>query len=301
MMISKVYLPKAEFLTVFEFLVARFPHVPRSVWEDRISRGAVTLSDGRVVGEDLPYRHGLTVFYDKGVVGVEARRRVFDGLTTPAAPAGAATPPFAGSGVGLLVADKPHGIPVTPAGVWIEDCLLALLRKETGNEALTPMHRLDRDTAGLVLFSTDPENRGRYQQMFAANKIRREYLAVARVEHAPQQREWHVENRLGEGEPWFRRRVIDGPANAVTRISLLDVCEGLGLFRLLPQTGKKHQLRVHMAGLSFPILGDLLYGAPNADIPLQLLARSLEFDGRTFTSERSLQAWKYQSPEPALL
>jgi tRNA pseudouridine32 synthase/23S rRNA pseudouridine746 synthase len=198
----------------------------------------------------------------------------------------------------IVVADKPHGMTVTPAGDHVARSLLHRLRERTGIEEIVPIHRLDKDTAGIVMFSVNPELRGAYHGLFAHNSVQREYVAIAPVTEFPDQTHWRVESRVERGEPWFRQETVDGPTNALTLIDLLGRSGDLGLFRLRPQTGKKHQLRIHMASIGFPILGERLYpdlreGQPH--LPLQLLARRLSFVDpctklpRQFESQNRLQ------------
>ncbi len=183
----------------------------------------------------------------------------------------------------FLVADKPPFLPVVPAGPYVNECLLFRLQQANGCATLAPAHRLDRDTSGLVLFTKRQEARGLYQGLFERGEVEKEYLAVARVAERPEAEEWWVENRLVAGEPWFRMREEPGPSNARTQIALLEWRAGRGLFRLRPATGKKHQLRLHMAGLGFPIEGDRYYpdlapeAPPDFAKPLLLLARCLAF------------------------
>ena len=137
------------------------------------------------------------------------------------------------------------------------------------------------ETAGLLLLTVKTAIRGCYHRLFAERMIEREYLAISRITDPPAQNHWCVENRMESGEPWFRQRIVEGPANAFTAIELLELREGTALFRLRPRTGRKHQLRVHMASLGFPIIGDPFYPEikerQNEDPPLQLLARRLTF------------------------
>ena len=280
---SRLYLPKLETppATTFEHLLRRFPQIGPHIWRDRVSRGLVTFSDGTALREDSPYRHGLTVFYRKEVP------------SEPAAPEEALV---VYQDENILVADKPHGMPVIPAGEYLDRSLLVRLQKHAGLHDLAAMHRLDRETAGLLLFTITAAVRGRYHRLFAEGTIDREYLAVAHIAGGPNRKHWRVENRLESGDPWFRQRIVQGPANAVTDIELLDIREREGLFRLLPKTGKKHQLRVHMASLGFPIVGDPFYPdireKQEGDPPLQLLANRLAFidplsgEPRTFSSVR---------------
>jgi tRNA pseudouridine32 synthase/23S rRNA pseudouridine746 synthase len=166
---------------------------------------------------------------------------------------------------------------------------------------LAPVHRLDRETAGVVLFTINAEARAPYHELFSSRSVEREYLAVAKVGNAGMRKEWDVRNRLEEGEPWYRRRIAESDGaepNAITRIELLEPRNGLGLFRLLPETGKKHQLRVHMTSIGCPIVGDLLYPdireSSKHDSPLQLLAHRLSFidplsgESRRFVSAQQL-------------
>lgn len=253
---------------VVDFLEGRFPSVGRAAWESRIARGLVSLDDGGAVTVETAYREGARVRYFREVA------------SEPAAPGGERV---LYRDERLLVADKPHGLPVTPGGPYVNECLLYRLRRRTGIAGLQAVHRLDRDTAGLVLFALTDDARGHYGRLFMEGRIEREYRAVARVAREPEERSREVENRIARGEPWFRMKVEEGEANARTRIELLRRRGGLGLFRLVPRTGKKHQLRLHMAGLGFPIVGDRYYpelepeAPPDPSRPLLLVATALGF------------------------
>ena len=283
---SRLYLPKLESppATIFEHLLARFPQVHRDIWNARVSRGLVTLSDGAALREDSPYRHGITVFYRKEV---------------PTEPAPIEEALIVYRDEDIIVADKPHGMPVTPAGEYLERSLLVRLQKSTGLATLAAMHRLDRETAGLLLLTIQPAARGQYHRLFSEGTIQREYLAVAHILAAPNRKHWRVENRIEPGEPWYRQRIVEGPPNAITEIELLELQERAGFFRLVPESGKKHQLRVHMTSIGFPIVGDPFYPTvrekQEGDPPLQLLARRLAFIDplsgapRSFTSARELR------------
>jgi len=287
-MLSRLHLPKLEPApkTILEHLIARFPHIDAQTWRERVAAGKVTLDDGAPLTAESPYRHGVTVLYSREV---------------------AMEPPASGEDTvlyqddNILVADKPHGMVVTPSGNHVERSLLARLQSRSGMKTLAPVHRLDRETAGIVLFAIHPEARASYHELFSGRTVEREYLAVAKLGNAEVRKEWHVRNRLEEGEPWYRRRISESNGaepNAITRIELLEERNGLGRFRLLPETGKKHQLRVHMASIGCPIVGDLLYpDVRNADEPgppLQLLAYRLSFidplsgEPRSFTSAQEL-------------
>jgi len=293
---SRLYLPKFSNAprTVFEYLLARFPHIPADAWRARVAEGRVTLSDGATLEENSPYRHGLMVFYRKEVASE---------------PQCDEEPLIAYQDDEILVADKPHGMPVTPSGQEVERSLLIRLQRMTGLTDLSPVHRLDRDTAGLVLFTIKSDARGHYHQMFADGRVQREYFAVAHLPVLLQESRWHIENRIEPGEPWYRQRIVEGRINAITDIEIVDSDKGVGRFRLFPKTGKKHQLRVHMTSIGCPIVGDVFYPVirgkepplpppcqegDRADPPLQLLARRLAFvdpltgASHSFTSTRML-------------
>lgn len=254
--------------TLLDFLDDRFPQVGREVWRARLEAGKVKGEDGRAVGLESPYRAGARLFYLREV---EKEPRI----------------PFAETIVfrndQLLVADKPPFLPVVPAGQFVEECLLYRLRRSTGIETLAPLHRLDRHTRGLVLFSLRSETRGRYGGLFVHGQIERTYRAVAHVPEPPAEHEWTVASRLVPGEPWFRMREVPGEPNSNTHVRLLDWRAGRGLFELSPATGKKHQLRLHLAKLGFPIVGDRLYPELLSEAPddlnrsLELLASRLRF------------------------
>ena len=145
---SRLYLPKFDPPppTIFEYLLARFPQIDAAIWRVRVSQGLVTLSDGTTIREDSPYRHGVSVFYRKEVASeppaLEEAQIVYRDDD-------------------ILVVDKPHGMPVTPSGQEVERSLFVRLQRSTGLPDLAPMHRLDRETAGLVLFAIQPAGRKR--------------------------------------------------------------------------------------------------------------------------------------------
>jgi tRNA pseudouridine32 synthase/23S rRNA pseudouridine746 synthase len=207
----------------------------------------------------------------------------------------------------LLVVDKPHFMATIPRGRHIVETALVRLRQELDLPALSPAHRLDRPTAGLLMFVLRPERRGAYQTLFRDRRVRKTYEAVAR--HDPSlDLPRTVRSRIVKERGVVRAYEEPGPVNAVTHVELLmhrneNGGDGLARYRLVPETGRTHQLRVHMNGLGVPILGDSFYpeltDKPLDDFrrPLQLLASTLEFrdpfDGtlRRFTTRLQLQAW----------
>ncbi|MFV0493616.1 pseudouridine synthase [Mycobacterium sp.] len=257
-----------------------------------------------------------------GRFGAQARAKllageVFDAAGTPAneatvLPAGASvylyrdlpdevTVPFAMPVLyrddDIVVVDKPHFLATMPRGRHVAQTALVRLRCDLGLPELSPAHRLDRLTAGVLLFTTRREIRGRYQTLFAQAKVRKTYLARATVDPAvtlPRIVRSRIIKRRGNLQAVCER----GRPNAETLVELLS---GDGLYRLTPRTGRTHQLRVHMAALGLPIQGDPLYpdiidvDAGDFHTPLQLLARSIEFDDpvtgsrREFVSTRTLE------------
>ncbi len=209
----------------------------------------------------------------------------------------------------LLVACKPHFLPVTPAGPYVNQCLLYRLKAVTGLDDLVPIHRIDRETAGIVLFSKQKATRGAYHDLFQSGQVRKVYEAVTTLPDNPEPGQWLLQTRIVRGEPWFRVQHATGTPNAVTRIVLLDRNERVAYLRLEPQTGKQHQLRLHVTCIGAQILYDRYYPLltpkrpDDFARPLQLLARSVFFiDPVTqqpveFQSMRQL-AWDFRSHDP---
>src|SRR5439155_13994403 len=174
---SRLYLPKLQCppATIFEHLLGYFPHVHPSTWRARVSRGLVTLSDGSTLREDSPYRHGIFVFYRKEVPSEPEPRK--EALVIY-------------RDKNILIVDKPHGMPVTPAGQHVERSLWVRLERSTGLSTLAAMHRLDRETAGLLLLTSNTAVRAAYHRLFSERTIEREYIAVAHIVNATTQRHW---------------------------------------------------------------------------------------------------------------
>lgn len=265
---SRLQLPPGAWPTLLDGLCARFPAIPRAAWRDRFARGRVQDASGVPLAVDAPYRVGMEVRYFREVADepvIAARETVLH------------------VDAHLVVADKPHGLPVTPAGNYVRETLLRRLIERLGNPDLVPLHRLDRATAGLVLLSANPATRDAYQALFRARRIRKRYAAIAPALPGmafPLVRA----TRLVRGEPFFRMQEVDGAPNSETRIDVLEREGAWWRYALEPLTGRKHQLRVHMAGLGAPIRNDPWYPALLAPAqadrlpPLQLLARTLAFD-----------------------
>ncbi|MFF2407931.1 pseudouridine synthase [Streptomyces sp. NPDC058092] len=203
----------------------------------------------------------------------------------------------------LVVADKPHFLATTPRGRHVTETAVARLRRELDLPGLQPAHRLDRLTAGLVLFVVRPEERGAYQTLFRDRLVRKEYEAVAPYDPGPAFPRT-VRSRIVKERGVIAAREEPGEPNSESRIELLEHRAGLGRYRLLPATGRTHQLRVHMNSLGLPLVHDPVYpvvrpegAADDWSYPLQLLARVLEFTDpvtggpRRFESGLRLAAW----------
>jgi tRNA pseudouridine32 synthase / 23S rRNA pseudouridine746 synthase len=264
---STLQLPPGAWPTVLDCLCEHFAHISREQWLSRMSRGLVRDVQGQTLSALTPYRHGLIIQYFREI---EAEQRI----------------PFTESIIyadkHLVVADKPHFLPVTPKGRYVQETLLSRLMQRLDNPQLAPLHRLDRGTAGLVMFSTNPEHRAKYHALFSEHRITKHYQAIA----APLSMHTFPlihRSRLVTGEPFFRMHEAAGIANTETHIDVLERGSKYWRYSLSPLTGKKHQLRVHMAALGASIVNDDFYPAllQRADDdysqPLQLLATRLNF------------------------
>ena len=277
---SRLQLPPGPWHTVLDCLCARFPAIAREVWLDRFARGRVLDAGGAPLAVDAPYRLGAEIRYFREVAD-EAAIPFQETLLHVDAH--------------LVVADKPHFLPVTPAGGHVRETLLARLVQRLGNPGLVPLHRIDRDTAGLVLFSADPVTRAAYQSLFRHRRIYKRYEAIAPALSELAFPMLHA-SRLETGEPFFRMREVDGAPNSETRIEVIERDGEWWRYALEPVTGRKHQLRVHMAALGAPIRNDRLYpeltpvAADDYARPLQLLARALAFVDPLTGAERRFES-----------
>lgn len=282
---SRLQLPPGPWATLLDGLCARFPAIDCDTWRDRFMRGRVLDDAGVPLTADTPYRAGREIRYFREVPD-EPRIPFVEQLVHVDGH--------------LVVADKPHFLPVTPAGGFVRETLLARLRLRLGNPDLVPLHRIDRATAGLVLFSADPATRAQYQALFRDRRIDKHYEAIAPALPGPMF-PLVYRSRLVRGDPFFRMCEADGEPNSQTQIDVLAADGPLWRYALQPVTGRKHQLRVHMAVLGAPIANDPLYpalreqGADDYRQPLKLLARRLRFvdpvsgEEREFVSGQQLQ------------
>lgn len=263
---SSIVLPPGPWPTILDFLIERFPGVPRAEILRRGSAGDILDDAGAPLGAHVPYQSGARLFY---------YRHVEDEAPIPFEETILFQDEF------LIVADKPHFLPMSPVGAYAKETLLARLKRRTGIATLAPMHRLDRETAGVVVFTVKPETRGAYQRLFAGREVEKSYEAIAQT-RAALEFPLVARHRIVADDHFMRMRVAEGAPNAETRIECIDVRGDWARYALHPATGKKHQLRVQMAALGMPIVNDTLYpemreAQAGFGAPLQLLARSLAF------------------------
>jgi tRNA pseudouridine32 synthase/23S rRNA pseudouridine746 synthase len=280
-------LPPGPWLLLIDFLLERFMHVPPDVLRARLLRGDIVDESGIAQNLDSPYRALRWLWYYREV------------SEEPAIPFDL---PVLFHDDFLVVVDKPHFLASIPGGRYLRETALTRLRASLRLPMLSPIHRLDRDTAGVLVFCADPERRGAYQTLFQTRSVQKEYEAIAPLRddlELPIVYRSCLQPRPGH----FTMHEIRGEANSETRVELIQRAGRLGHYRLCPHTGRKHQLRAHMSALGIPICNDNFYPQLKAysdddDFarPLQLLARAIQFTDpisgqlRRFESPRSLTA-----------
>ncbi|MCM1512056.1 MAG: pseudouridine synthase [Oxalobacter formigenes] len=271
---SRVFLQKGPWLTYEDFLAARIPAVSKAEWKNRLAKGQVLDAECRPIapGQPCPFS-GMLYYY----------RSLPDERPIPLAET------IVYQDKWLVVADKPHFLPVIPTGRYLHETLLVRLKKKLKIDTLSPIHRIDRETAGLVVFCIKPETRACYQALFREKAVEKHYEAIA-----PYRPDLPLpvcyRSCLAPSEKHFMQmKETAGITNAETRIRLIESKGQLARYALQPLTGKKHQLRVQMAALGIPILYDRIYpclfpeeqafAGEEKDFsrPLQLLAKTLSF------------------------
>jgi tRNA pseudouridine32 synthase/23S rRNA pseudouridine746 synthase len=285
---SQVALPAGRWTCMLDFLVERFPAISADEWRARMAGGNVVDRMGRCVAPQHPYVPYGKVYYYR---------------TVPNEIPNAAQACVLFEDELLVVADKPHFLPVTPSGSYLQETLLVRLRRKLGIDALTPLHRIDRETAGVVMFAKQPATCAGYHALFVDREIAKTYQAIAPA-NALLQFPLTRTSTLVTSDLFMQMREAPDDAskkpNAQTEIELLETHGTHGRYRLRPLTGKRHQLRVHMAALGLPIVGDRIYpdllpqGGDKVDNPLRLLAESIAFrdpvtgENRSFASRQQL-------------
>jgi tRNA pseudouridine32 synthase/23S rRNA pseudouridine746 synthase len=281
---SYLWLPDGQWDGLLDFLIERYPDVTEATWRSRMARGEVVDGAGARLHENSPVQRGARIWYyreidDEPSIPFEEQLLFRDAH--------------------ILVVDKPHFLPMTPGGRFLQETLLVRLKGKLGLPQLTPIHRLDRETAGVVIFSHCEESRGAYQSMFQKRSVVKTYEALAPAMPG-RVFPFTYRSRMVDGTPFFRMQEEAGEPNSETVVDVIEPRGELVRYRLQPHTGRKHQLRVHMMALGAPIVNDGFYPEALPDKgddfskPLQLLARTIEFDDpltgerRRFDSQRTL-------------
>ncbi|MDP2219953.1 MAG: pseudouridine synthase [Hydrogenophaga sp.] len=279
--------------SVLDFLDHRLPLVGRAVWSLRLANGDVLDENAQALAPDAPYRGGSRLYYYRALdneVEVPFQATVLY------------------QDAHLVVADKPHFLPVTPGGRYVQQSLLVRLKHSLGLDSLSPIHRIDRETAGLVLFAVRAQDRAAYQALFRERSVHKVYEAMAPFDAnvpLPQVRRSRIAEEDGA---FFRMTEVTGEPNSETRIELLEQRGAWAHYRLEPVSGKRHQLRVHMNALGLPLVGDQFYprvlrGPDEAEDfanPLRLLAQAIAFtDPVTGEARRFESGLQLDWPNPA--
>ncbi len=280
---SCVSLPPGPWKTVLEFFKERYPRVELATWAARMLKDEVVDETGVRINAESAYRMGARIFYYREL-----------GSEKPI--------PFLERVIyqdeHILVADKPHFLPVIPSGRFLRETLLVRLRDQYKQEDLVPLHRLDRETAGIVLFSLNPKTRGLYSSLFQHRKIQKVYEALAPSRPHSQELSFPLtrRSRIVRGEPFFRMKEAPGEPNSKTIIKLVDNNDSVARYELIPITGRKHQLRVHLSALGIAIINDTLYSPgsftreEDFSKPLKLLAKSISFQDPLSGRERYFES-----------
>lgn len=297
---SRIVMPQGDWLSCVDFLSDRIPAVSKEQWIKRILKGEVLDEQGHPITLNTRHQAGRKLYYYRYLehewhIPFEETLLYQDDH--------------------LVVADKPHFLPVIPSGRYIQETLLVRLRRKLGIDTLSPIHRIDRETAGLVLFAVRPEERDAYQKLFRTRAVSKTYEAIAPYCKGLAEPTLCRHQILQQEDNFMQMAVGDGEPNTETLVSILQHNQDLAHYRLEPFTGRKHQLRVQMMAMDIPILNDRIYPehlpeavtetmmAEEYRNPLQLLARSIAFidpvtgADRQFSSNRKLSAQNLAEPE----
>ncbi len=286
---SRVFLPADQsHPNLLQFFITQFPHIEVKEWEDRFAQGLVLNAEGEALEASSAYQPNTHLIYFRRLarepeIPFEEQILFQDEH--------------------ILVADKPHFLPVTPSGLYLHQTLLNRLKKKTRIQTLSPIHRIDRDTAGLVIFSIKPNERAAYQNLFRDRVVRKIYEAIAPYSETLNAKlPMTYRSRIEESEHFLQMMEVEGEANTDTLIEIIAQSKPWAKYRLTPGSGKKHQLRCHLNALGIPMKDDQIYPilTPyqeyDLDVskPLQLLAKEISFldpittAQRQFVSQRSL-------------
>lgn len=283
--------------TIAEYIVERFGHLDRGFLEARIARGEMVVADGTPITLATPLGAAEFIWYFREPpiereipFEIEVLHQDDD----------------------LVVIDKPHFLPTTPGGKYLQSSALIRLRRLLGNDDITPIHRLDRLTAGLVMFSARPESRGPYQLLFERREVEKVYEAVSDPPAAPLAFPLTIRSHIRKTRGVLTVEEIPGAEpNAETVIDAIEQDDRMLHTLLRPRTGQMHQLRVHLASVGAGIRFDPFYPVLLPETPddftrpLQLLARELRFTDplsgtpHDFRSRRRLDGFPRQNTTTA--
>lgn len=264
--------------TMRDFLVERLP--AKALVAQMLDAGEFVDQAGRALSGDEEFRPHTFVWFHR-----------------PLAPEAEAPFPITVLEVNerFVVADKPHFMATTPRGAHVQQTALVKLRLALDLPELAPAHRLDRLTAGVLVFSARREYRGAYAGVFQSRSAVKTYEALAPFDPSlefPRR----VIGRIEKPRDSLQAELVAGEPNSETLVELVETRGTYARYRLSPVTGKTHQLRVHMADLGLPIVGDSLYPtimnvAPDDfSNPLQLVARRLQFTDPVDGTARDYQS-----------
>ena len=284
---STLYLPtKGDWNLLYDFLIKRFHHISIDEWKSRFANNKILNAEFKPLPINAPFVAGQKILYFREIDSeIEIPFQEF----------------IIFEDENLVVADKPHFLPVTPTGKYVKETLLHRLIQTTQCHTLQPIHRIDRHTAGLVVFAKNIESRASYQNLFRDHAVFKKYEAIApALPH--HQFPMTYSSRIVQGQQFFLSCVVEGSPNAITKISVLEKHDIYWKYALEPVSGKKHQLRVQMHSLGAPLLNDAFYPIVDDELgddwnrPLQLLAKEISFidpctqQVRHFVSRQKL-AW----------
>lgn len=289
---SRVFLPKGSWPTCEDFLAERLPALSKEEWQNSLAKGKVLNANGCPLAPGQPCPSSGLLYYYRSLP-TERPIPLKEAIVY--------------QDEWLVVADKPHFLPVIPTGRYLHETLLVRLKKRLNMDTLSPIHRIDRETAGLVVFCIKPETRALYQTLFRERKVQKHYEAIAAYRPDFLLPTCYKSCLVPSEKHFMQMKETTGAANAETRIRLIEAKGQLARYALEPLTGKKHQLRVQMAALGMPILHDRIYpflfpeeqafAGEKKDFsrPLQLLAKTLSFTDpftqrlRFFESQQQLR------------
>ncbi|AUX87720.1 pseudouridine synthase [Acinetobacter sp. ACNIH2] len=266
---SKLFLPALQPAPqrLYDYLCQQFAHISAQEWQQRFQDQLIYAADGTILSLDSAYLANQHIYYYRFLaheIHVPFQHHILYETDD------------------LYIVDKPHFLTMSPTGQYVQETLLVRLKNQTGNADLTPIHRLDRETAGLVLFSKRPATRGIYQQMFAHRVVKKTYHAIAAY-HSTLEFPRTVCLRMDKGQPFYTMTIVEGEPNSETQIDILEHNSQWAKYLLKPETGKQHQLRVHLNHLGIAIKNDPFYpivqhkSDDDFSNPLQLLAKRIQF------------------------